>query len=137
MPACDEDGVVRNSPAPGVYPSSVNLSPEGVSAGKSVWQLPQGCPVWRAKLGSACADGAKPTVRKPARTTTIATAANSPQFSKGRIKRQPSPRIALPRCSRHSVQRANTESKAAYDNNDSSRVGIAAKLIATVHPISR
>src|ERR1700680_4915624 len=77
LPASDENGVVRNSPPPGVYPSSLNLRPYGVSAGKSVWQVPQGCPVWRAKLGSAWADGAKLIDRKPARATTTATATNS------------------------------------------------------------
>jgi hypothetical protein len=33
-----------------------------VSAGKSVWQVPQGCPVCRAKLGKACAGVINPIV---------------------------------------------------------------------------
>src|ERR1700730_16154667 len=110
LPALDEKGVVRNSPPPGVYPSSLNLRPYGVSAGKSVWHVPQGCPVWRAKLGSACAVGVKAIVTKPARTTTIATVTNSLQFPKGRIKRPPSPRIArYPVVRDTPCQRTNTD----------------------------
>jgi len=55
-----------------------------------VWQVPQGCPVWRAKLGKACAGEAKPIARKPAKTTTTAAAANSLPFPEGRV----TPRIA-------------------------------------------
>src|SRR5487761_1961523 len=119
-PAWDENGVVRNSPPPVVYPSSLNLQPYGVSAGKSVWQVPQGCPVCRAKLGSACAGGAKPIVRKPAATTTNATAASTLTLPKDPIERPPTPCIArYPVVCDASCRRTKTESKAAYRNNDS------------------
>jgi hypothetical protein len=35
----------------------LNLRPKGVSSGKAVWQVAQGWPVWRAKLGTADAAG--------------------------------------------------------------------------------
>ena len=137
LPAWDENGVVRNSPPPVVYPSSLNLRPYGVSAGKSVWQVPQGCPVCRAKLGSACAGGAKPIVRKPAATATNATASEYLTLPKGRMKRPPSPRIARhPVVRGTSCLRTNTESKAAHRTTIvQSRT--EAKSIAKTNPISR
>jgi hypothetical protein len=36
----------------------LNWRPKGVSSGKTVWQAAQAMPVWRAKLGTACATGA-------------------------------------------------------------------------------
>jgi hypothetical protein len=86
-PAWDENGVVRNSPPPVVYPSSLNLRPYGVSAGKSVWQVPQGCPVCRAKLGKACADGARPIVSHVARKMISANATANLRFRKLRSER--------------------------------------------------
>ena len=47
---------------------SLNWRPKGVSSGKAVWQVAQGCPVWRAYAGKAEAVGvpASPAAMKEA-----------------------------------------------------------------------
>src|SRR6516164_11769002 len=79
MPALEENGVVRNGPPPGVEPSSLKRRPYGVSAGKSVWQVPQGWPVWRAKLSKAFAGDVVPIVRSAAKPMSASAANKSPQ----------------------------------------------------------
>ena len=59
-----------------------------------MWQVPQGWPVWRAKLGSACASGANPIVSKADAAATNATAASSLKLPKGRVIQPTSPHIA-------------------------------------------
>src|SRR6516165_1552344 len=91
LAAFEENGVVRNKPLPTGEPSSFNLRPSGVRAGKSVSQVPQGCPVWRAKLGKACADGASPIVNHAARTMISTSATANLKF-----RSEPSRRMASP-----------------------------------------
>jgi hypothetical protein len=51
-----------------------------VSAGKSVWQVPQGWPVCRAKLGKAFAGEVAPIVRSAANPMSANAANTLPQF---------------------------------------------------------
>ena len=98
---------MRNSPPPVVYPSSLNLRPYGVSAGKSVWQVPQGCPVCRAKLGSACAGEENLNRQKERRHSNNANAANVQLYRSVDDTTDIAPHCALSRVYSASCRRTN------------------------------
>src|SRR5262249_31114047 len=76
--------------------------------------------VWRAKLGSACADEVSSIVSKVAATAKTAAAANNATLPKHRVIRPVSPRIArYPASSQRFVPRHESNSTAAHRNNDS------------------
>ncbi|WP_213030110.1 hypothetical protein, partial [Acinetobacter baumannii] len=65
-------------------------------------QVPHGCPVWRAKLGRACAGGAKPVVRHNAEYASAA-AANSLRIARDLKRRSHLARIASSIHSQHAA----------------------------------